>query len=245
VEAESGMIEFGEQLVGWFADPVNWQGSDGIPMRVFEHVWYSLFAALAAVAIGLPIGSLVGHTNKGGEIAVNIANVGRAIPSFGILVLAFALAGFGYLPIWIALTMLGLPPIVTNSYVGIRSVDPEVRESAEGMGMTGWQVLSKVEIPIATPLIMAGVRTAVVQIVATTTLAAFIAAGGLGRYIFDGLPQQKYEEVIAGALLVAALALLTEFGLGRLQLAVVPRGLRHQATSALDAKITTGRPVGV
>lgn len=241
MDAEGRMIEFVQHLVGWFADPVNWQGSDGVPMRLFEHVWYSLFAALAAVSIGLPVGLLVGHTNKGGEVAVNIANLGRAIPSFGVLVLAFAFAGFGYRPIWVALTVLGLPAIVVNSYVGVRSVDPEVRESAQAMGMTGWQVLAKVEIPVATPLIMAGIRTAVVQIVATTTLAAFIAAGGLGRYIFDGLPQQRNEEVVAGALLVAALALLTEFGLGRLQRAVTPRGLRHRAASAaLDAKITTG-----
>ncbi|MGH8909573.1 MAG: ABC transporter permease [Egibacteraceae bacterium] len=222
------MIEFGQQLAGWFADPANWQGSDGVPMRLFEHVWYSLYAALAAVAIGLPVGLLVGHTNRGGAVVVNIANLGRAIPSFGILVLAFAWAGFGYTAVWIALTALGLPPIVVNSYVGVRSVDPDVRESAQAMGMTGWQVLAKVEIPVAAPLLMAGVRTAVVQIVATATLAAFIAAGGLGRYIFDGLPQQRDEEVVAGALLVAALALLTEFGLGRLQRAVTPRGLRYQ-----------------
>jgi len=245
VDTEDRVIEFLGQLAAWFTDPMHWQGSDGIPTRVFEHVWYSLFAALAAVAIGLPIGLLVGHTNKGGEIAVNISNFGRAIPSFGILVLAFALAGFGYIPIFVAMTALGLPPIVTNSYVGVRSVDPEVRESAEGMGMTGWQVLTRVEIPVAMPLVMAGIRTSVVQVVATTTLAASIAAGGLGRYIFDGFTQLNDAEVVAGAMLVAALALLTEFGLSRLQLAVVPRGLRHHAASAaLDAKIGTGMGAG-
>lgn len=242
MDAGAHVIEFLAQLAGWFTDPAHWQGSDGVPTRVFEHVWYSLFASLAAIVIGLAVGLLVGHTNKGGEIAVNVSNLGRAIPSFGVLVLAFALAGFGYIPIFVALVALGLPPIVTNSYVGIRSVDPEVRESAEGMGMTGWQVLTQVEIPVAMPLVMAGIRTSVVQIVATTTLAAFIAAGGLGRYIFDGLPQQNVAEVMAGALLVAALALLTEFGLGRLQFAVVPRGLRDRAASAaLDAKIAPGR----
>jgi osmoprotectant transport system permease protein len=240
------MIAFLARIAGWFADPAHWQGSDGVPMRLFEHVWYSLFAVLAAVAIALPIGLLVGHTNRGGEIAVNIASLGRAIPSFGLLVLAFALAGFGYGPVWVVLTVLAFPSIVTNSFIGIRSVDPEVRESASAMGMTGWQVLSKVEVPIAVPLIMAGIRTAAVQIVATTTLAAFIAEGGLGRYIFDGLPQGRYEEVVAGALLVAALALLTEFGLGRLQRAIVPHGLRRQAESAaLDAKIAMDRSLSV
>lgn len=234
-------MEFLHALFAWFADPVNWQGSDGIPMRTFEHIWYSLFAALAAVAIGLPIGLLVGHTNKGGEVAVNASNLGRAIPSFGIIVLAWTLAGFGYLPVWVALTALGLPPIVTNSYVGVRSVDPEAREAGEGMGMTGAQILFRVEVPIAMPLIMAGIRTSVVQIVATTTIAAFITLGGLGRYIFDGLPQQQYEAVVAGALLVALLSLLVEYGLGRLQDLVVPRGLRDRAAAAaLDTKIGTG-----
>ena len=236
-------MEFLADLLGWFADPVNWRGGDGVPMRTFEHLWYSSFAAAAAVGIGLPVGLAVGHTNRGGEIAVNISNFGRAVPSFGLIVLAWSLAGFGYGPIFVTLTLLGLPPIVTNSYVGVRSVDPEVRESAEGMGMTGWQALTTVEVPVAMPLIMAGIRTSVVQIFATATIAAFISAGGLGRYIFDGLRQQRFEEVLAGAILVAILALVVEYGLGRLQLAVVPRGLRERAAAAaLDAKISTGPP---
>jgi osmoprotectant transport system permease protein len=236
-------MAFLHDLLTWFADPAHWQGSDGILMRTFEHVWYSLFAALAAAAIGLPIGLLVGHTKKGGEVAVNVSNLGRAIPSFGAIVLAWTLAGFGYIPVWVALTALGLPPIVTNSYVGVRSVDPGAREAGEGMGMTGAQVLSRVELPMAMPLIMAGIRTSVVQIVATTTIAAFIALGGLGRYIFDGLPQRQYEKVVAGALLVALLSLVVEYGLGRLQGLIVPRGLRYRAAAAaLDAKISMGRP---
>jgi len=235
-------MAFLQDLLAWLTDPAHWQGSNGIPMRAFEHLWYSLFAALAAVAIGLPIGLLVGHTNRGGEIAVNASNLGRAIPSFGIIVLAWALAGFGYIPVWVALTALGLPPIVTNSYVGVRSVDPEVREAGEGMGMTGAQLLLRVEVPIAMPLIMAGIRTSVVQIVATTTIAAFITLGGLGRYIFDGLPQQQYEAVVAGALLVALLSLLVEYGFGRLQGVVVPRGLRDRAAAVeRDTKVGTGR----
>jgi osmoprotectant transport system permease protein len=238
MDAERGLMEFLSHLFVWFADPAHWHGSDGIPLRTFEHLWYSLFAALAAVAIGLPLGLVVGHTNKGGEVAVNASNLGRAIPSFGIIVLAGTLAPFGYLPVWIALTAVGLPPIVTNSYVGVRSIDPEVREAGEGMGMTGAQMLFRVEVPIALPLIMAGIRTSVVQIVATTTIAAFITLGGYGRYIFDGLPQRQFEKVVAGALLAALLSLLVEYGLGRLQDVVVPRGLRHRAAAAaLDAKI--------
>jgi osmoprotectant transport system permease protein len=243
VDTIGHLMVFLHDLFVWLTNPAHWQGSDGIPLRTFEHLWYSLFAAITAVAIALPIGLLVGHTNKGSEVAVNMSNLGRAIPSFGIIVLAWTLAGFGYIPVWVALTALGLPPIVTNSYVGIRSLDPEVREAAEGMGMTGAQVLFRVEAPIAMPLIMAGIRTSVVQIVATTTIAAFITLGGLGRYIFDGLPQRQHEKVVAGAILVALLSLAVEYGLGRLQDAVVPRGLRRRAaTAALEAKMSTGRP---
>jgi osmoprotectant transport system permease protein len=234
-------MTFLHNLLTWFADPAHWQGSDGIPTRTFEHLWYSLFAALAAVMIALPVGLLVGHTNKGGEVAVNMSNFGRAVPSFGIIVLAWTLAGFGYFPVWVALTALGLPPIVTNSYVGVRSVDPEVREAGEGMGMTGAQLLFRVEIPIAMPLIMAGIRTSVVQIVATTTIAAFITLGGFGRYIFDGLPQQQFEKVVAGAILAALVSLTVEYGLSRLQDAIVPRGLRASTSAAaLEAKMSTG-----
>lgn len=219
-------------LFDWFADPANWQGSDGVPARVFEHVWYSAAATALAVVIALPIGLAVGHTGRGGALAINLSNIGRAVPSFGIIILAFFVAGFGFTPALVALTALAIPPIVTNSYVGVRAVDPEVRDSAEGMGLTGWQVLVGVEVPIALPLIMAGIRTAAVQVVATATLAAVVGIGGLGRYIFDGLQTQDLPEVLAGAILVAVLALLTELVLSGLQAALVPSGLRQRDRDA-------------
>lgn len=218
-------------LIEWFTDPGNWQGPDGVPTRVFEHIWYSLVATLGATAIALPLGLLIGHTNRGGQLAINISNLGRAIPSFGIIVLAFILAGIGFIPVLISLVALALPPIVTNTYVGIRAVDPEVREAAEGMGMTGWQVLTRVELPVALPLIMAGIRTSAVQVVATATLAAVISLGGLGRYIIDGIRQQSTPEVVAGALLVAALSIGTEYLLSALQRAVVPAGISAEAVA--------------
>jgi osmoprotectant transport system permease protein len=169
---------------------------------------------------------------------INFSNLGRALPSLGIIILVFTLVGFGVVPVLVALTALAVPPIVTNSYVGMRSVDRDVREAAEGMGMTGWQVLWRVELPVAMPLIMAGVRTSAVQVVATATLAAFVGLGGLGRYLIDGFAQQDLPQVLGGAVLVAVLSLLTELVLGRVQTLVVSEGLAERsAEAAVGAKV--------
>ena len=224
-------------IVAWFADPAHWAGPDGVPARVGEHLGYCLLATAIAIAIALPLGLVLGHTGRGGSLAINISNAGRAIPTFGIVILAFLVAGTGLLPVTVALVLLALPPILTNTYVGIRAVDPETRDAAEGLGMTGAQVLRQVEIPIATPLIMAGIRTSAVQVVATATLAAYVSLGGLGRYIFDGLGQQVYAEVAAGAILVAAVALLVEFVLSRVQVLLTAAALRHRTPTRLDAEM--------
>ena len=217
----------------WFTDPANWSGSGGVPSLLLEHLYYSLSATLLAIAIGLPIGVYVGHIGRFGTLAINISNIGRAIPSFGIIILAFFVAGLGFIPVLVALTALAIPPILTNTYVGVRSVDPDVRDSAEGMGLTGWQVLKEVEFPVALPLIMAGIRTSAVQVVATATLAAFIGSGGLGRPIIDGIALQNTAEVVAGAILVAAFAFAVEYALAGLQKAVVSDGL--QARNAQES----------
>lgn len=220
-------------LIAWFLDPVNWQGSAGVPARVLEHVWYSLIAIIVSIAVALPIGIFIGHTGRGGAVVINVLNSARAVPTFGIILLTVLVAGIGILPVIVALVALASPPIVTNTYAGIRSVDPKIREAAEGMGMVGWQVIRRVEIPVALPIIMAGIRTSAVQIVATATFAAIVGLGGLGRYIIDGLAQQDLTQVLAGAILVAALSLLTEFSLSRLQGAVVSDGLQAQSKEAV------------
>lgn len=230
------------QLVAWFSDPAQWSGAGGIPHRVVQHIAYSAAAAAAAMAVALPAGITVGHFNRGGLLAVNIANVGRAIPSLGLLVLMFFLVGYGFLPAFVALVALAIPPMVTNSYTGMRSVEPEVRESAIGTGMTRWQRLWQVEIPVATPLILTGVRTSVVQVVATTTLAAFVGLGGLGRYLIDGLSQQDYPQVVGGAILVALLAIIVEALLGLVQKLVVPRGIAQRNAAGTTAR--AGKQVG-
>jgi osmoprotectant transport system permease protein len=226
------------EVIAWLTDPAQWSGPDGIPVRTLQHLWYSVLATVIAAAISLPIGVYIGHTGRGAVFAVNLTNLGRAIPSLGIIILMFTVFGFGIAPVLITLFALAIPPIVTNSYIGVRSVDPDVRQAAEGMGMRGRQVLWQVELPIAMPLIMAGIRTSAVQVVATATLAAFVGLGGLGRYLIDGLSQRDLAQVVGGAILVAVLSLLTELLLGRVQTLVVSEGLAERgADAAVRAKV--------
>lgn len=214
------------KVVQWFADPAHWSGSDGIPTRLVEHVQLSAESVLIGAVIALPIGIVLGHYGRFGNAAINISNVGRAIPTFALLVLSFQIFGLGDAPIIISLTALAIPPMVTNSYVALREVDPDIKEAARGMGYRELAQIIRVELPLAVPLIMAGIRTSAVQVVATATLAALIAGGGFGRYIIDGLAQFDFTKMVAGAILVALLALATETGLAALERVLVPRGIR-------------------
>jgi osmoprotectant transport system permease protein len=227
-----------EALVAWLEVPARWQGSDGIPTRLAEHALLSVVSVLAAAAIALPLGLALGHFRKGGFMAMNVANVGRALPSMALLALALPVAfalnlGLGFWPTFLALVPLGLPPILTNSYVAISEVDRDIVDSARGMGMNQWQMLWRVELPLAAPLIVDGIRNAAVAIVATATLGALVAGGGLGRYIVDGLQRQETPRILAGALLVALMAIATEYGLGVLQRVVTPRGAHRQVDESV------------
>jgi len=213
-------------LVHWFTDPAHWSGEDGIPTRLVEHIQISAEAVAIGAVIALPIGILLGHYGRLGVLAMNVSNVGRAVPSFAILVIAFQIFGLGQTPIILALVALAIPPMVTNSYVAMREVDVDVKDAARGMGYRDLARLIQVELPLAVPLVMAGIRTSAVQVVATATLAALIGGGGLGRYIIDGLDQQDYVKLAAGAILVAALALVTEAVLAGVERLLVPRGIR-------------------
>jgi osmoprotectant transport system permease protein len=230
-------VRFFGQVVQWFLDNAHWQGDGGIPNRLFEHVSISAESLAVAALIALPIGIVVGHIGRGGSLAINISNVGRAVPSFALLVIAVHLVGIGFWPAFIALVALGIPPMVTNSYVGMREVDADVREAARGMGMRARAVLWRVELPIAAPLIMAGIRTSAINIVATATLAALVAYGGLGRFIVDGLAQRDTVQLFSGALLVALLSVGVELGLRVLQRITTPVGMRTQ-TSTQDVGST-------
>jgi len=225
-------VSFLVQVLHWFTAGAHWQGPDGIPHRALEHTLMSGGAVLIALAIAVPVGVGLGHTGKGGSAAINVGNIGRALPSFGILVLFAQLfglrgwPGFGARPALVALVLLAVPPILTNAYVGMRGVDAEVKDAAQGMGMTGGQVLRRVELPLALPLVMAGVRTSTVQVVATATLAAVTAWGGLGRYIVDGFAQRDDVKIFAGAVLVGLLAVVTELSLALVQRALSAGGSR-------------------
>ena len=220
------------EVIDWFTDAEHWQGDFGVPHRLTEHTLMSLGALAVALVIGLPLGIWLGHRGRGGALAINLSNIGRAVPSLAILALVQQVIGlsgwpgFGARPALVALIALAVPPLVTNAYVGMQGVDRDVVEAARGMGMTGGELLWRVELPIALPLVMAGVRTAAVQVVATATLAAVTAWGGLGRFIVDGFGQRDNAQIVAGALLVGLLALVTELGLARLQRMVVSEGLR-------------------
>jgi osmoprotectant transport system permease protein len=214
------------KVLDWFLDPVHWSGPDGIPIRLVQHIQLSAESVVIGALLALPAGILLGHYGRFGNLAINISNVGRAVPSFGLLVISFQLFGLGDLPIIISLTALAIPPMVTNSYVALREVDADIKEAARGMGYREFAQILRVELPLAVPLIMAGVRTSAVQVVATATLAALIAGGGFGRYVIDGLAQQDYTKLVAGAILVALLALATELALGGAERLLVPRGIR-------------------
>jgi len=194
----------------WMSDPEQWQGPDGIPARLIEHLWYSALALAIAAAIALPLGLFIGHTRRAAFLAVNSANAARALPTLGLLMLVVLAAGVGLLPVLVALIALAIPPILVNTYAGIRAVDADVVDASKGVGMTGMQVLTKVEMPLAVPLILLGLRTAAIQIVSTATIAAYVSLGGLGRFIVDGLARRDYELVAGGAVLVALLAVVTQ-----------------------------------
>lgn len=223
-------MEFAGEVVAWFADPATWSGPNGIPARLVEHLLLSASALVAAILIAMPIGFAIGHTGRGALTAVSIANVGRAVPSLGLLGLAFLLLlpfglGLGFLPALIALTALAIPPMVTNTHVGLREVDRDLIEAARGMGMRELQILRRVEVPIALPVILAGVRTSAVQVVATATLAAVIGGGTLGQLILIGINLGDEVRIFGGALVVTALSLVTEVAFAALQRAATSPGL--------------------
>jgi osmoprotectant transport system permease protein len=207
----------------WLTDGTHWSGAEGVPHRFIEHVQISFISLLVAVLVAVPIGLLLGHIRKGGFVALNFANVGRAIPALSILLLAVLVWGIKdppsilksigilSLPGFVALVALAIPPVLTNTYVGVTGVDPNVRDAAVGMGMSGRQVLRRVELPLATPFIMAGIRTSAVAVIATATILAYTGTGGLGRFIVDGAAINLEDpRIFAGALFVATMALLVE-----------------------------------
>jgi len=196
----------------WLTTAAHWSGDSGIWNRLGEHLFLTVVSLALSVALALPVALVLGHLGKGGALAVNISNVGRAVPTFAILVLLLLspIGSYGSWPTIIALVLFAVPPLLTNAYVGMRGVDPDVVRAARGMGMTGSQMLFQVEVPLALPLILTGLRIAAVQVVATATIAALAGGGGLGRIITAGFNLASTPQVVAGAVLVALFALIVE-----------------------------------
>lgn len=218
-------------VVEWFRDPEHWQGSGGVPTLLGQHALLTLVATLVAVAVGLPLALWFGHRGRGGAVVVNLSNIGRAVPILALLSLLslgslgtsdFGPFGRSGLATLVTLALFGLPPIVTNAYTGICEVDRDVVEAARGMGMSESAILRRVELPLALPLVVAGIRLAVVQVWATATIAALVAGPGLGRIIVHGYESFQTAEVVAGSLIVAAVALVLELALALVQKMIDP-----------------------
>lgn len=216
-------------VVQWFTDPANWVGPEGIPVRTWQTIVISALAMLIALVVALPIGLILGHTRKATVLATNVGNVGRAVPTLAVLIILASIAwiGVGDAAAVLALAIFAIPVLLTNTFAGITGVDEEVRSAAVGMGMGGAAVLWRVELPLAVPLIAAGVRTATVQVVATSSLAAIVGSGGLGRYVVDGFALQDGTLIVAGAILTAVISLVAEGVMALVQRVATPRGIRR------------------
>ena len=216
----------------WLNAPAQWHGAGGIPARIVQQLGYSGASLLVAALIAIPLGLLIGHTGRGAFLVVNLANAWRSIPTLGLLVLAVITLGFSPLAWLIPLVVLAIPPILVNTYEGVAGVDPGRKDAARGMGMTGRQLVRKVEVPVSLPLIVLGLRTGAIFVVATATIVAYIGGGGLGRYIIDGLATNNYAEVAGGAAVVVVLALVVQALFVGLRWLVVPAGLRGRARTS-------------
>ena len=208
----------------WLGDPLRWSGPDGIPLRTLEHLGYTALGVLVAALLAVPIGLYVGHTGRFKGLAVAAAGAARALPTLGLVTLFALLLGIGLTAPLASFVILAIPSLLAGAYSAIESADPATVDAARAQGMTEWQILTRVELPLGMPLLVGGVRGATVQVVATAMLAAYVGSGGLGRYIFQGLGSQDYPQMIAGSLLVIVIALVLDLALLLLQRATAPRG---------------------
>ena len=230
-------------VLSWLTASAHWTGEDGIPQRLLEHLYYSGVALLIAAVIAIPLGLFVGHTGRGRFVVVNAAGAARAVPSLGLLFVSVLVLGprltgdtAFVVPCEIVLVVLAIPPILAGAYAGVEEVDPAVRDAAKGMGMRGPEVLARVEIPCALPLIFSGLRSGALQVVATATIAATVGLGGLGRFLIDGLAVRDYSQMAAGAVLVAVLALVVDLGFALIQRYAVSPGLTGRIGTRLGAE---------
>jgi osmoprotectant transport system permease protein len=219
--------------LAWLTDPTHWSGPNGIPVRLLEHAALSAASLGIALAIALPVGLWIGHTGRWVSVAVNSANLWRALPSLAVIAIVLPItaaldpqAGFKLYPTAVAMVVLGVPPILVNTYAGIHGVDRDLVEAGRGQGMSERQVLARVELPLALGVLITGIRSGAVQIVATATLGAIFGFGGLGRYLVDGIAQRDTGQIFGGVILVAGLVIGTELLFVAIQRSLAPRGTR-------------------
>ena len=229
--------------VDWLLDGDNWSGGGGVPTRVLEHLGYTGLTMLGAAAVAIPLGLYIGHTGRFRSAAIGLTGALRALPTLGVLTWFTLLLGLGLTAPILALVLLAVPPLLAGVYSGVESVDAQTVDAARAQGMTEWQILRRVEVPIGLPLMIGGLRSATLQVVATATVAAYVSLGGLGRYIFDGQARRDYPEMAAGAVLVVVLALVLDglFALAQTgaQRAARPSEHRSTATSPTSSSPTT------
>ncbi|QNA91306.1 MULTISPECIES: ABC transporter permease [unclassified Microbacterium] len=233
--------------LAWLFSPDRWEGTYALPILFGQHMYYTLISVLIAAVIAVPIGWLIGHTGRGREVAVAISGAARAIPSFGLLVLLVLLLGVLRIPeaAIITFVLLAIPSLLAGAYTGFEAIDRRVLDSARSMGMTEWQVFWKVEVPLGLPLLVGGIRSALLQVIATVTIAAWVNLGGLGQPIIQGIPLRKFDQVLGGAILVAVLALAVDLIFALLQHAAVPAGVRaapRKRRSRTAIKATAAAP---
>lgn len=229
------------EAFAWLFAPERMEGQYALPVLLGQHLFYTAISVLVAAAIAVPLGWLIGHTGRGREFAVAVAGAARAIPSFGLLILLVLLLGVLRIPEAAVITfvLLAIPSLLAGAYTGVEAIDRRVIDAARAMGMTEWQVFWKVEVPLGLPLLVGGIRSALLQVIATVTIAAYVNLGGLGWPIIQGIPLRRFDQVLGGAILVALLALIVDLLMAAAQRAAVPSGVRVQQPGAL--RIRPGR----
>jgi osmoprotectant transport system permease protein len=233
------------EAFAWIADPAHLTGPNGIPTRLVQHLAISLVVLVIASVIAIPLGYLIGHTGRGRSLAVSLTGGFRALPTLGLLIILALWLGIGVEAPVIALVVLAVPPILAGAYSGFEAIDRRTIDSARAVGMTERQIVGKVEVPLGLPLLIGGLRSAALQVIATATLADYVGAGGLGRFIFVGLKSNDYPQMLAGSVLVIALALLSEGIFAIIQKLVVPRGVSAGASERTDVRTPSSRRVAV
>ena len=234
-------MNFFAEAIAFILDAANWGGDRGIGERLGQHLFITLVSVGFAALVAVPLGLLIGHTGRARAAVIGITGAARALPTFGVLTLFVLIgiqfgAGLSLPPVIIVLVVLAIPPLLAGAYSGVEAVDRQTVDAARAQGMTEWQILTRVELPLALPLLVGGLRSATLQVVATATIAAYVAQGGLGRYLIEGIQTRDYVRAVIGAILVAALALVLDGLLAAVQRLVVPRGVSRGAARSTGTK---------